>query len=322
MDGVHRIEVPTPFDIGTVNCYAFESGALTVIDPGPDTDEAYEALADGLARIGAGVEDVERILVTHPHMDHFGIAGRVRDESGASVIAHEHAAAIMRDMEAHFVREQSFFEPFLISMGVPESTAVAVTEVPEPYLPFQRPIDIDRTVGGGDIVEGAPTFTCVHTPGHAPGSLCYHVPETRTTFTGDHVMSDITPNPVLTVRIGGEGRTRSLPAYMSSLERLLSVDAERGYGGHREPIPDLHARVRETLDHHRERKEDVAELLEESGPATAYDLMREMFSGLPTTEVFLGMSEVIGHLDLLEDDGRVEITDEGDRSYYAYTGAT
>jgi hypothetical protein len=109
---------------------------------------------------------------------------------------------------------------------------------------------------------------------------------------------------------------------MSSLERLLSVDAERGYGGHREPIPDLHARVRETLDHHRERKEDVAELLEESGPATAYDLMREMFSGLPTTEVFLGMSEVIGHLDLLEDDGRVEITDEGDRSYYAYTGAT
>ncbi len=83
MDELERIRVPTPFSVGRVNCYLLTAGEVTVIDPGPATDRADETLVDGLAAEGLDVGVVERVLITHPHMDHFGIARRVRAESGA-----------------------------------------------------------------------------------------------------------------------------------------------------------------------------------------------------------------------------------------------
>lgn len=318
MDSFYRVEVPTPFDIGTVNSYVFAGETLTILDPGPDTDEAFEAVVDGLQREDHDITDVDRVLVTHPHIDHFGCAERISRAADASVIAHADAAAIMADMESFFHREQAFFDQFLVSMGVPESMADVITKVPEPYLSFQRPVTVDRTVTHGDIVGATPRFTCLHTPGHAPGSMCFHVANERVTFTGDHVLSEITPNPVLTVEVDDPTtRTRSLPTYLASLERLLAVDTGRGFGGHRRPMPDLHDRIRETITHHRDRKEHMADLLASEGPSTAYELTRELFPGLPSTEMFLGISEVVGHLDLLEDEGRVEIADEEGVSSYA-----
>ncbi len=322
MDGFERIEIPTPFDIGTVNCYLFTDGPLTIIDPGPDTDEAHEALTAALHDRGRSVAEVDHVLITHPHIDHFGLTARVVAQAGATVVAHEHAAAIVADMPAHFRREQAFFEPFLRSMGLPDSMADVVTKVPEPYLAFQAAVDVDRFVDDGDTITAGPTFDCYHTPGHAPGSICFRPADGDVMFTGDHVLADITPNPVLSVRPdGSDDRTRSLPTYLASLKRLRSVDATRGYGGHRGPIDDLHGRVDETLSHHRTRREDVAERLEAAGPTTPYALMKELFPGLPTTEVFLGMSEVIGHLDLLEAADRVDVSTTDGVTRYAVTDA-
>ena len=82
-----RIEIPTPFHIGPINCYAFLGDDLTLIDPGPATDEAYATLRSRLEENGYGLDDIDRILVTHPHMDHFGIASRLTSVSGATVVA-------------------------------------------------------------------------------------------------------------------------------------------------------------------------------------------------------------------------------------------
>ena len=319
MDGIERIELPTPFGVGTVNCYAIDGDGLSLVDPGPDAEDTFEALDAGLAGLGYDLADVDRVLITHEHMDHFGGAHRIQAEAGASVLAHRVAAERIADPDGHFDREQAFFAPFLVSMGVPDEVADAVTGLPEPYAKFHEPVDADRVLDDGDVVDlgGGRELDVVHVPGHAPGQVCFVSPSDGLAFTADHVLMDITPNPLLTLAPDGTGgdeggaeRTRSLPAYMDSLAELLDVEVRRGYGGHRATIEDLHGRVRETIEHHEERKEDVAAVVADAGPTTAYDVMGELFPNLPTTETFAGMSEVVGHLDLLEDEDRVDVVEE------------
>lgn len=316
MDDVFRIEISTPFDVGRVNCYGLTGDGLALVDPGPATTSAYDDLVAGLAGEGHHVDDVDRVLVTHPHMDHFGLASRVVGESGATAVAHANAAPRMADPRGLFEREQAFFEPFLQAMGMPKQEAKTAVTLPESYTGYQEPLDVDRELADGDELGGL-DLVAVHTPGHAPGSMCFVRESAGVAFTGDHVLADISPNPILTVAPGADDeRTRSLPTYLDSLERIQAVDADVGYAGHGEEIPDLAARAGEIVDHHEQRKERIADLVGQLQPVTAYEVMTELFADLPATEVFAGMSEVVGHLDLLEDEGRVgQAESRGSRRY-------
>ncbi|MEF8908016.1 MAG: MBL fold metallo-hydrolase, partial [Haloarculaceae archaeon] len=114
--------------------------------------------------------------------------------------------------------------------------------------------------------------------------------------------------PLLTTRPDDpDERTRSLPDYLDALEKIKGVDAPVARPGHGDPVTDIDGRVAEILEHHREREERVANILAAEGPMTAYDVTQELFPDLPATELFPGMSETIGHLDLLEDEDRVAI---------------
>ncbi|WP_254764383.1 MBL fold metallo-hydrolase [Natrinema marinum] len=318
MNEVHKLEIPTPFGVGRVNCYVFTADGLTLLDPGPATEAAYETLAAELDDRGFAVADVDRVLITHPHMDHFGLADRVVEESGARTVAHREATRHLADPIGHFDREQAFFRPFLTAMGVPEQVARTAVTLPEAYTNYQAPLTVDRELADGDTVDVGIELTAVHTPGHAPGSVCFVPSAEPVAFTGDHVLQHISPNPLLTIVPGTDDeRTRSLPAYLDSLEKIQTVEAEIGHAGHGETIPDLNARAEEILEHHHRRKEHIADLIDETGAMTAYDVMQELFPDLPATEVFPGMSEVIGHLDLLEDENRVSISEADGIERYA-----
>lgn len=319
MEGVQRVPVPTPFEVGRVNCYCFEGGELTLLDPGPATEEALEAVETGLAEAGHDLAAVDRVVVTHPHMDHYGLARRVVEASGARVLAHADAVDHLADPLAYFEREQAFFRPFLLSMGVPEQIVDTVVSLPESYTEFQEPVDVDRTLGEGDRVEaGDRRLEVVETPGHAPGSVCLLDADEAAAFTGDHVLEHVSPNPLLTLAPGTDDeRTRSLPTYLDSLRHLRRTDATVGHPGHGETVTDLPGRIESIRDHHRHRKERIDDLLAAGGPATAYELMQELFPDLPVTEMFPGMSEVIGHLDLLEEEDRIQIREQDGLRRYA-----
>ncbi|MEF8778633.1 MAG: MBL fold metallo-hydrolase [Natronomonas sp.] len=316
MDDVHRLQIPTPFDVGRVNCYVFAGEELTLLDPGPDTEAAYEELSTGLERYGFAIDDIDRVVITHPHMDHFGIAGRIVEESGAYSVAHRDATHRLVDPIGHFDHEQTFFRPFLQKMGVPERTAETAVKLPEAYSDYQTPLGVDRKLTDGDSVDVGVELKAIHTPGHAPGSVCFVSAADNTGFTGDHVLGHISPNPLLTLEPGAEDeRTRSLPTYLDSLRRMRG-GVDIGHAGHGDVVPDLDERIEAIIEHHHSRKERIEDILRKQSGATAYEVMEEMFPDLPATEIFPGMSEVIGHLDLLEDENRVEITEaDGVRQY-------
>lgn len=308
MESVERIEIPTPFSIGRVNCYAFTADGLALLDPGPKTDDAYAELDSALERAGYAVADVDRVLITHAHMDHYGLAGRIKAESGADVVAHEDATSRLADPDGYLERERAFFKPFLVAMGLPEELVDTVVELPGSYTEFRDPVEVDRALADGDVVDAGTDLRAVHTPGHTPDSVCFVAASSDAAFTGDHVMAEVSPNPLLTVAPdAADERTRSLPAYLDSLRTIRDVDATVGHAGHRDRVPDIATRATEIVDHHEKRKERIADVVSEAGEITAYGVTKRLFPDLPATEMFPGMSEVIGHLDLLEEERRVDI---------------
>ena len=167
-------------------------------------------------------------------------------------------------------------------------------------------------------IDGAEVTTRA-AEGHAAGELVFEFEDGEAgAIVGDQVLPDITPNPFLLPphQKGGE-RPRVLPAYNRSLERLRDREYDRVLPGHREVITDPAGRIDEILAAHEKRTENVWELVD--GATTAVEVMEGLFGDLPATEVFSGMSEAIGHLDVLEERGRVESSERGGMVVYEPT---
>lgn len=304
-----RIVVPTPFQVGPVNAYL---SGRTLVDPGPDSEDAWATLLDALDARGLAPGDIEQVLVTHPHPDHFGLAHRFATQ-GAHVVGSEPTAGIVGDFVGRLGIEQSFFRSFFEQCGMATTTARTVTDLPEAFLEYAPSVTVDETVTAGDSVLAADTgLDVIELEGHAAGELvfAYDHGDRREALVGDHVLPDITPNPFLRPPMEGDGRRpRVLPGYNESLEWLRERPLDRLLPGHRDPIPDPKGRIDAIRQAHEDRTSEVADIV--SNPLTPVEVMEALFGDLPATEMFSGMSEAVGHLDVLEGRGRVELREEG-----------
>ncbi len=304
-----RLSIPTPFQIGPVNAYL---AGRTLVDPGPGSEEAWTALLDGLEGHDLGPTDVEQVLITHPHPDHFGLAKRLR-ESGARVVASTSAADIVGDFGDRLRYEQEYFSDFFDRNGMAKTTAQTVTNLPEAYLSTAPSVETDLELADGEsvTVDGI-DLTAEFVQGHSPGETIFtfeHEGESKA-VVGDHVLGDITPNPLLQPPTeAGGSRPRVLPAFNRSLSNLRDRNLDYVFPGHREEIDDPSKRIGEILDAHEERTENVRALVDD--PTTAVDVMEGLFGDLPATEYFPGMSEAVGHLDVLEERGEVNRHEQG-----------
>ena len=311
-----RFSIPTPFAVGPVNAYL---AGRTLVDPGPGSEEAWSALLEALEEQNLGAADVEQVLVTHPHPDHFGLAKRLREE-GARVVASPGTAGVIRDFAARLEFEQDFFVDFFEHHGMARSTAETVADLPEAYLSVSPGVETDLELGDGESVEVDGTaLTAEAVDGHATGETIFTYEDGGASgaLVGDHVLPHITPNPLLQPpREDAAERPRVLPAFNRSLEELREREFDRFLPGHGDVIDAPTDRIDEILAAHEERTENVVELLD--GPTTAFDVMEGLFGDLPATEQFPGMSEAIGHLDVLEERGEVTNREQG--GVYVYEG--
>lgn len=304
-----RVSLPTPFQVGPVNSYIT---GRTIVDPGPDSEEAWSELLTALEARSLDPSDVEQVLITHPHPDHFGLAHRFRDE-GARIVADERATPILEDFAGRLDHEQSYFVDFFERCGMAASTAETVTQLPEAFLNYASSVDVDRSVGAGDEITVDDRPVTVDTlVGHCVGEIlfAFQADGERRAIVGDNVLAEITPNPFLQPpETDDEPRPRILPKYNDSLDRLAEAGYDRFLPGHRTEIDAPAERIRAIRADHEARTDDVADLLD--GPTTPVDVMEGLFGDLPVTEQFSGLSEAVGHLDVLEARGRVEQRESG-----------
>jgi glyoxylase-like metal-dependent hydrolase (beta-lactamase superfamily II) len=306
LPGLHEIPLPTPFPIGDVNTYLAEGDPLTLIDCGPNTPEAYDVLTAGLAEIGYKISDIQRLLITHHHVDHVGLAQRIVEESGAEVWSHSSAVRWLETPEESRSEFQAFAGGLFRESGVP-SALIARMELVEAYLwSLSSKVCVQQRLSEGDTVELAgQRWRVYHTPGHAGDMICLYDAETQVLLASDHILNKVSSNPLIEPPDQpGEPRPKRLLDYMREMQRIAALDIQIAYPGHGEPATNVPELVASRLAFHQKRADTLYALFENQ-PRTLYELTEKMFPAIHDSQKILTLSEVLGHLDLLERDGRI-----------------
>lgn len=305
---VVRMPIPTPFAVGDVNVYVLRADPLTIIDTGTATIDAENALKLGFAREGLYLEALRRIVVTHAHPDHYGLAPRLVELSGAEVLVGEG--------EIEKVRSGAMWWELgrvLVEAGMPYEVLMEMAaHAPEAQRMHPR-LEGATALAEGDLIdfEGFSLEVGMF-PGHTGGHICLYEPGTGTLFAGDTLLPAITPNPVLEPDPEQPGgRRRSLVQYLESLARLEGMDLRIVYPGHGEPIIDPPALLRSYRAHHIRRADRIAAMLD-AGGKTAFQIASEMYPDRGIADQFLAVSETLAHLDVLIDEGRAQAVPSGD----------
>lgn len=300
------LSVPTPFYVGDVNVYLIKEDPLTLIDVGPKTVEAQKVLREKLRQNGVDFADVRRIVLTHAHEDHCGLAKMVRDEAkNAEILVHNWETG---HLFGRLAREEH--RKLMTRAGVPLKIFEEMQEI---YAEISLLTDalsdseFSALEDGMELEFQSGILKVLHTPGHTPGSCSFLREANRTLIVGDCVLKRITPNPIVSPDpADAEKRFKSLGEYLVSLARLRSFSPTLVYGGHGEPITDFEEIFNRYVRAIDERQKRVIELVEKNG-STAFDVAQKLFPKAVDRDVhrFLAISEAIAHLDYAETENKI-----------------
>ena len=302
---IHPLSLPTPFPVGPVNVYLIDGDPLTLVDTGPKADISRAALKAGLGALGHRLEDIQRLILTHHHADHIGLAGEIVARSGAEIWTHPYNFPWLADYAAEQERARPFYESLWQAGAVPPDIVAAIETASASIPKWVDPTPANQAIDEGDTVElGGQHWQVFHTPGHAGGLICLWEPDSRTLLSNDHLIRDISSNPVLEAPpILAAPRPRRLVEYLHHLRRMAALDPALALAGHGEPVTAAAALVRQRQMLHQRRADRILAGLD--GTQTLWEMTRRMFPYVHRgMDYFLALSEMLGHLDLLVEQGR------------------
>jgi len=318
--GIHTMPVPTPFAVGRINCYLIEGSPLTLIDAGPRSEQSLAELDIHINDAGHRVEDVELIVATHQHIDHIGLIKTVADRSGAEVAALDKSVERLATFGESSDAEDDLAVSLMLRHGVAEDIAIALRNLSDGYRHWGDKVEVTMPLAAGDYLElGDRKLKVLHRPGHSPSDTVFWDEERRMAFGGDHLLSHISSNPLISRPLDGSpGRTRSLIDYTASLKETRRMPIDLMLSGHGDPITDHAGLIGKRLESQKRRLEKIHGILAEE-PRSAHAVAEAIWGNVAVTQAFLTLSEVIGHLDILMDAGQVDEREDGDLLIYEVT---
>ena len=314
---IHALPIPTPFAVGRVNCYLVDDDPLTLVDTGPNSGTSLTALEAALAEHGRRVEDLERLVITHQHLDHFGLLAILADRSGAEVCALDRLAPWLARFGDAMEDDDRFAEGVMLRHGIPEDMVTVLRVVTRQFRAWGATATVTTPLADGEELPFAGRAWRVHhRPGHSPSDTVFHDERSGELIGGDHLIKHISSNPLISRPLDGATedpaqRPKALVAYLASLRATRAMDLRVVLAGHGDPVDDHRALIDERMELHERRARKLHGLVAER-PRTAHELAQELWGNVAVTQAYLTLSEILGHMDLLVDDGQVaEIEEDG-----------
>jgi glyoxylase-like metal-dependent hydrolase (beta-lactamase superfamily II) len=294
-----------PFELRHVNVFLLRDGhGFTLIDTGLQTEESRQALNQQLDGLKIPVERIGRILITHIHPDHFGLAGELRERAGAELVIHRLEVALMEPRYAGAEDLVHDVAEWLSKNGVPSAEAEFLKSASMAAREFVKVVEPDTLLEGAERLPTDGTeLEVVWTPGHSPGHCCFYWPARRLLFSGDHLLPKISPNIGLHPQSGAD----PLDDYLESLGRVERLDVELVLPAHGDPFQDHRDRIDSIREHHEQRKRALLEFARD-GAKSGWQLAGELFHGIRDRNVFqqrLALQETLAHCQSLAMDGRL-----------------
>lgn len=303
--GVAQIALPIPYPMGYVNTYLLLPGPGSaanpvLVDAGIDTPEAREALIQGLQMFGLVPSDLERLVITHHHPDHYGLSGWI-EAQGVPVFMLEQEFRAGHRMwldNSHWPQAQ---RALFLRHGLPVELVDYLVGLNRQTRTLIRPPQQPQTLVSGQRVELAGQQFQVHwTPGHADGHMVL-LRDDGWLLAGDHLLERITPN----ISLWARGRPNPLADFLDSLKLLALLEPQQALVGHYGPVLEQPLlRTAQLLEHHRERLAFLLATLQQ--PATAWGASFLLFPGQMTPENRrFAFAETLAHLEYLVSAGQV-----------------
>jgi glyoxylase-like metal-dependent hydrolase (beta-lactamase superfamily II) len=311
--GIHCLPIPTPFAVGRVNCYLVEGSRLILIDAGPNSERSLEELEAMIGTAGHAIEDIDLVIATHQHIDHIGLIQTVADRAGAEVAALDRSVERLANFGLNADAEDDMAVSLMLRHGISEEIATTLKAVSSTYRGWGNRVEVTLPLAAGATIEiGGMEMEIHHRPGHSPSDTIFFDPASGIAFGGDHLLSHISSNPLIARPLDGEGeRTRSLIDYTDSLQKTREMEVEVMFSGHGDPVTGHRELIDSRLAAQDRRREKIFGIIE-AGPISAYGIAEAIWGDVAVTQAYLTLSEVIGHVDVLLEEGRVSEVTQGD----------
>lgn len=297
-----RIELPTPFAVGPVNAYLFTEPEPILVDTGVNSEESWQRLVATLADYNLTVSDLQRVIITHAHVDHFGAAARLVANSRADIYIADLGYEWLLDPLRKWQARISFYKNYFLG---PTGMSAEARESVITYMTFaaeaSEAVAADRihTFAVGErLALGGALWDVLHMPGHASHQTCFYQPESQQFISADMLLHKA-PTPIVEAPPDGRHRLPSLPIFLESLDRVAALDIETAYPGHGPVIRNHRPLIKKQRDRIHRRKEETLALVRQ-GHKTVAELVDIMYAHYPPNARFAGLWMLVGYLDLLQ----------------------
>jgi glyoxylase-like metal-dependent hydrolase (beta-lactamase superfamily II) len=299
--GVHWVRMRLPFALDHINLWLIEDGpGWTIVDTGIASEETKAAWEQVFAETLGG-RKVTRVIVTHFHPDHMGLAGWLCPRWQAPLWVTETEWLFGRTMssdrdDAGFAEEQ---RPFYARTGIDPAMAEGFFERGNPYWRRVTPVPraFHRIADGQEITIGGRAWRVVVGRGHAPEHACLWCPELDVFIAGDQILPKISPNVGVWPT---EPEGNPLALYLASLRKIRDIvpASVLVLPSHNLPFRGLDTRIDQLLEHHRDRLAEVEAACAE--PRNAAEIVPVLFRRkLDLHQLGFALGETLSHIHLL-----------------------
>ena len=314
-EGIYRIALPTPIpDIKETYSYLLigENGNI-LVDAGWRSQESLNNLKENMLKIGSKIESIKEVIITHLHVDHYGLAQEIKEISGANIIVHK------KEIESINTLKSKEYRKDLNKSGLNEidiKQSIKMIDLMEKDIPrnFDEILQVNE-----EIKTKNNLFEIILTPGHTPGHICLYDKKKKIMISGDHILNNSTPNiPYYPI----EENYNPLNDYLESLKSISKLEIKKMLPAHNETFSNVQNRIEQIIKHHSERLEDVINALDYESKniqeiAIEISWTKRKWNNLDSINKFFAILETISHLEFLRLNNKIQKDFKNERWEYA-----